>query len=183
MPFNENNLTGFPLGYRRARRSRVYSKDGKKILLAEFYFDSRGLPHRDPDEGPAIRRFNFDGSPYSVEYRWHGLLHRDGAPARLVYEFDGQTFQHQSWYRFGRIHRRDGPAWIERHVNGLTKDARWYLHSYRFRDPQVGPWMIWYNDNGTIRETHMSEEIPSRPEPTLSWLRTTFGRQLAPLEL
>jgi hypothetical protein len=186
MPFGETpSYTQFPLGYKRARRSRVYSEDGRRILLAEFYFDSRGLPHREPDEGPAIRTFNADGLPFLIQYRWHGLLHRDldRGPACLYYQGDDQTWEHESWYRYGRLHRRNGPALIERYANGLTKYAEWALHGYEFREPHGGPYRITYDENGSVTGEDWSEGNPPNRQASLKWLRQKFGRQVTPLKL
>ena len=57
------------------------------------------------------------------EWRLHGELHRDGAPA--IERANGDKF----WYHHGALHREDGPA-IERADGSKT----WWLHSKLHRE-------------------------------------------------
>ena len=53
-----------------------------------------------------------------------GRLHRDDGPAYLETRADGS--QSMGWYRDGMLYRVDGPAWIDLQSDG-TRSERWYL--------------------------------------------------------
>jgi hypothetical protein len=53
-----------------------------------------------------------------------GRLHRDDGPAYVEIREDGS--QSMGWYRDGKLHRADGPAWIDLHADG-SRSERWYL--------------------------------------------------------
>jgi hypothetical protein len=154
---------------------KVETEDGRGLILREYHFDSRRLLHRDPEEGPAFIERYLDGSLSYVKYVWHGLLHRDGGPARLSYGTDG-FIVNEEWCRFNLVHRdpRDGPAiqtWLR---EGEAEFISYSLYGYPFRDPREGPYG-WSVKGGKITGERFTAETPPRPKPPLSWLRETYG--------
>ncbi|MBB5048532.1 hypothetical protein HNR60_003299 [Rhodopseudomonas rhenobacensis] len=112
-----------------------------------------GRLHRDPSEGPAfVLRDEYDGSVIFLEYRWHGRLHRVGAPAFILYvgRFrSGTQAIREEYYVSGRLHRdpAEGPAVIERNgATGTVVDEAYYVKNALHRDPTDGPAEIYRND-------------------------------------
>lgn len=77
----------------------------------------------------------------TVEYRLHGKLHRMDGPAWI------QKGGAQKWFHAGRMHREDGPAWIVPRFF-----ARFYKEGHKHRSD--GPaiifsqgTMFWFNNN------------------------------------
>jgi YD repeat-containing protein len=152
---------------------RGISTDGNERLLGELHFDARRMPHREPEEGPAIFMTWPSGTPKIIEYRWHGYLHRDRAPAAFVYDEDG-TLVRETWARFGRWHRKDGPASIER--VGEKAEEQWWIQGYAFRDTS---WWLLYDlkdelDDGLFEDWVLKGGLPERI-PSAAVLRRWFG--------
>lgn len=65
----------------------------------------------------ATYRILYDG----LEMHFHcGLLHRDNAPAVI-------TAVYVEWYRYGKLHRTDGPArvFLQTRIMEWYEDNRW----------------------------------------------------------
>jgi hypothetical protein len=160
--------------YRLPHSVKVETTDGRGLILREYHFDARRLLHRDPEEGPAFIERYEDGSLSYVKYVWHGMLHRDGGPARLSYASDG-FIVNEDWCRFNRPHRdpRDGPAMMTFFSEGEA-EVTCALYGYPFRDPTEGPYE-WIVKGGKIVEGRFTAETPPSPKPPLSWFRKTYG--------
>jgi hypothetical protein len=169
-----------PFGkFRAPYIERCVSTDGRNRLLTELHFDARRMPHREPQEGPAIFLCHPSGQPKVIEYRWHGFLHRDGGPASLVYEADG-TLMTEEWSRFGRCHRKDGPAYM--HREGSRVYYQWWLHGYNYRDPTF--WSRYdqeYELDDDLFDDWVMNQGPPRHLPTRRQLRRHFGEIAATL--
>jgi hypothetical protein len=154
---------------------RTEVNDGYSLSIREYHFDARGLLHRDPDDGPAYVH-RYAGEIQKVEYRWHGLLHREDGPALLTYNAGEPEIE--GWFRFNRCHRdpRDGPAYVCWGLDRIPMIYSYYLHDYDFRDPRAGPHSIIF-DKKTGEEVgwHYLDEIPPSPKPPYSWFRKTYG--------
>ena len=75
-----------------------------------------GELHR--DGAPAIERANGDKF-----WLHHGALHRDGAPA--IELADGS----KEWHLHGKLHREDGPA-----IELADGSKEWHLHDKEYKD-------------------------------------------------
>jgi hypothetical protein len=161
--------------YRVPHVLTVESRDGRRLVLCESHFDSRRMPHREPEEGPAIIETFLSGKLERVQYRWHGLFHREDGPASIIYDgMDRVTFE--GWYRFGRGHRdpRQGPA-DRFYSGGKLSEEIYRVHEYAYRDPREGPYRIEYNEAGEVTKREYRAELPPRPQPSLKWLRAVYG--------
>jgi hypothetical protein len=141
----------------------------------ERHYDGQGQLHREPDEGPAsIIRV---GDTLHLQYRWHGLFHREREPAKLSFDLKTGFVWMQVYYRYGVIHRdpREGPA-LQNWVTEKECDViAWYWHGYEYRDPREGPRSFVFSRYGNPRNKIYSEEIPPVSPPTRRWLRETYG--------
>lgn len=91
------------------------------LVLDVFYFVSTGRIFGIRQEHKAENLNYYRG--WIKTWRRAGLLHREGAPAKVWP--DG----HQQWFRYGRVHRADGPAII-------TKDGEygWWFNGWKCYD-------------------------------------------------
>ena len=70
-------------------------------------------------------------------------FHRIGGPASIARDPTTSMVLEELWYRYGKLHREDGPAIIRRAPDGKTKYTSWYqdgeLIPYRKRPKTAGP--------------------------------------------
>jgi hypothetical protein len=52
--------------------------------------------------------------------------HRIGAPASIARDPTTGVVLEEEWYRYGKLHREDGPAIIRRAPDGKVKYTSWY---------------------------------------------------------
>jgi hypothetical protein len=154
------------------------SASDPSLVLIEYHFDERGLLHREPAEGPALLQHSRDGELYLIEFRWHGLLHRDDDEPAVISYNPGGVIGHKWWFRYGRRHRDQnrGPAVIIYNFD-VDEEHRYYAHGYTYRDPRTGPQFAQYNDGKVVDEGY-SSDAPDRPKPRARWLRSTYGPQV-----
>lgn len=95
-----------------------------KIIDAYWYKD--GKLHR--DNGPAVDRG--DNGTEKIWYR-HGIRHRDGdLPAYIADTETGRVFI-EGYYKDGKKHRENGPAYIVYSPDGTANTKQWYLNDTR----------------------------------------------------
>ena len=63
---------------------------------------------------------------------WKGFLYREGGPAIIRYNEDG-SIKCESWYINGVKHREDGPAIISYKTDGSIRHEEWYWCGLRHR--------------------------------------------------
>jgi len=155
--------------------SRVCSESPRR-KVGQLFVDSRGLVHRDPDEGPAYW-YQKCGDSHKY-YIWHGLFHRVGEPAVIITE--DRRLREYVWFRHGRFHRplADGPSETEKN-NPLAPsktERRYYMHGHRYQTPQEGGQRLHTDE-------HINEKCEGRfpraygerrQEAAVSWLRQKY---------
>lgn len=78
-----------------------------------------------------------------------GKLHRENGPAWIEYDENGKVIE-ERWYQMGRLHREDGPAIIKYFLNEKVKNEVWYKDDLLHRED--GPAWIEYDIDGGIIE-------------------------------
>jgi hypothetical protein len=84
-------------------KNGIIHRDGDKpAKISKYgeYWYKNGIIHRDGDKPAVI-------SQLKQEWRVGGLLHREGDKPAVIY-----TTGRQEWYRYGKLHRINGPAII-----------------------------------------------------------------------
>jgi antitoxin component YwqK of YwqJK toxin-antitoxin module len=74
-----------------------------------------------------------------IQYQgWYknGKLHNENGPAFISYYKNGQI-NYQHWYINGEIHNENGPALIYYYENGQIKFQDWYINGEELSDPQI----------------------------------------------
>lgn len=114
-----------PLRRLLLRLPHIEPRIRQHVLATRIEYRYRGLLHNDNDQ-PAV----IDDNGEHLWFR-HGLLHRDGGPARTWTRPGGWTssapagyradFPRLEWYRDGERHREDGPALI----HGDSREEYW----------------------------------------------------------
>jgi hypothetical protein len=109
-------------GGRRIREEHLHHCDiGPAIIvsrldmaLVEHIYEElwccAGKAHK--EDGPAYKRYKWNGDVEVEEYHISGNLHRDGAPARIERPYDDGTVYVEDYYSDGQRHRDNGPARI-----------------------------------------------------------------------
>jgi len=98
---------------------------GRKL---EGWLKERGCPldslgpFASGDFEPAEVRRKDDGSTVEKYYRY-GKLHRENGPAFIERNADGSTYD--GYYRDGKHHREEGPARVWRRADGWTMEEYW----------------------------------------------------------
>jgi len=72
----------------------------------------------------------------------------DGDPAETLFTEDGKVAI-QRWYEYGKLHRVDGPAYIDYYESGEVKHEIWFANGKYHRAD--GSAMIWYYRSGEVR--------------------------------
>lgn len=117
--------------------------------IKEIYYIN-GVSSR--NRGPAINLYNYDDNGTNLiyklnEYHTNGIRHsKNDLPAVIIYRLVNNKLlaTHYEYYRYGKLHRVDGPAIIEiSMVNGKQK-----VHEY-------------YYDNGVIKKPYNVPHILS----------------------
>ncbi len=75
------------------------------------------------EDGPAVLKWNSDGSLRREEWHQNGELHREGDPAVTVWA-GGKVFQ-RHWCLHGRDHRDDGPSFRVFNPDGSLHSEFW----------------------------------------------------------
>lgn len=93
----------------------------------------------------------------------NGLLHAGpmGEPSAATFDPDGYPLRH-AWHAFGEYHRIDGPAKIDFHHRTDKPMTERFMIDGKPRPPEVGPFRICWNDDGTLWREEFAE--PSRPQ-------------------
>ena len=65
----------------------------------------------------------------------------------IVYRPDGSV-QWEEWLENGKLHRLDGPAWIEYRPDGSVESEKWWENGKRHR--LDGPAQIGYRPDGSV---------------------------------
>jgi hypothetical protein len=124
------------------------NRKGERVL--EVYHKD-GLVHRDPAEGPALRKVEWGSE--RLEYWREGKPHRDEAdgPAIIIrYEHTAQVWLEQYMHE-GELHRVGGPASTLRGSNANIFSETWYRNGKLHRDPAEGPALTVWNEDGSVK--------------------------------
>ena len=92
----------------------------------------------------------FESSDGYVREKWLndcGLLHREGAPAYILYDDEHHIVCEEFCFN-GEYHRDGGPAAIQYNKKGAIINERYSFRGKEHRDD--GPAVTWYNDDGSI---------------------------------
>ena len=162
----------------------IYKSDGKTMISQDWYINDK--LHRDDGpaqitintnddieyiehvwyfnnavhrtDGPAKMNYTGIDTMTKVSEVWYnkGVRHRVNAPAETHWDKNGNIIQ-TIWYKYNRIHRDDGPAYMVRSYepgpdisHGIMAENYdvWYEEGIRHREGQ--PAEIWYNSKGKI---------------------------------
>ena len=74
-----------------------------------------------------------DGSIRYEEWYRNGKRHREDGPAWIRYLPDGSV-AYDTWYQNGKRHREDGPAFIRYYPNGFGESEEWYWYGEKAED-------------------------------------------------
>lgn len=116
------------------------------VAIKETYRQDHKV-HRDPGEGPAlIQRCSQTGAAWLEEYRVNGMLHRTDGPASIERNMDGTLFRVQ-YFQNGKLHRdpTEGPADVMYGQSGAVFHEQYMLRGRHHRDPKNGPAEIVYD--------------------------------------
>ena len=96
------------------------------ILLERFYNFNTTSPNYILDLPNYICKIIF---PSLLRVSWYknGLLHREEAPALIVYFSDGRI-SIETWYKNGKEHREEGPALIEYFNDGRIQREEYWVN-------------------------------------------------------
>lgn len=106
-------------------RTTTYDFNTSKPSQDEWFKGGEDNRHR--DDGPAVVRYNEDGSISTEEYYQNNEYHRDGGPA-ITYYFPSGKPSSEAWYQSGELHREGGPAQIGYNENGTSFSEKWFLN-------------------------------------------------------
>ena len=129
--------------------TREYYKTNSGDKIEEYYKDSDGNIHSDPDFPSAIvYQRGEDGRMYRKleEYRHHGKVDRPGEPAVITYHPDGSVASETFW-RDGKRHRDDGPAGADFDSHGNTLSESWWKDGKRHREDGPAKTRFWEGTN------------------------------------
>jgi antitoxin component YwqK of YwqJK toxin-antitoxin module len=79
-------------------------------------------------------------------YNKAGELHRDGFPAVIHYNKNGQRFS-EGWYKDDKLHRDDLPALVRYYKSGGKSEEAWYKDGVAYRGGDL-PHVVYYRENG-----------------------------------
>lgn len=70
---------------------------------------------------------SFEGVNGNQSWHQYGMLHRTGAPARII--CDGEGLDGTWWFHYNKLHRIGGPA-----VELANGDQQWYFYGMKHRE-------------------------------------------------
>lgn len=78
----------------------------------------------------------------------NNILHKTNGPAYVEKYING-IIKKEEWYIEGKLHCKNGPAYIERYIDGTIKKQEWYTNNIIGSDE--GPAIIEYYNDGMIK--------------------------------
>lgn len=95
---------------------------------------------------------------YAYSLLWSEKLHREDGPA-YVENYHNGSVKYQAYYRYNIKHREDGPASIYYHDNGNISSCYYYKNGFSHRED--GPAYISYHDNRDVMyiEYYLNDEL------------------------
>ena len=97
--------------------------------IRETWINKEGLIHR--KGSPAVTlRYRKDEEPFFEEWCRNGMLHREGASARIDNFLGVET---KEWFENGLAHRNDGSAVTIKFQNGIIGTEKWFKHGKEHR--------------------------------------------------
>ena len=61
-------------------------------------------------------------------------LYEQAQPEKRVEYYTDGSVQYEVWYKNGKLHREDGPAWIGYLPDGSVEYESWYWHDKQLKD-------------------------------------------------
>jgi hypothetical protein len=118
-----------------------------KVVRRAYVVDN--VPHRDDNDGPAEIQYDDSGNNRLCEkYYKHGKLHRVSSPAVVVRSPSGIITRYEYWTD-GVCTRADNkPAVAEWSAVGSMSMQKYMVGGQLHRNPECGPAVIIYRDNG-----------------------------------
>jgi hypothetical protein len=113
--------------HREGDKPAIYQSDSDGTFVFEHYF--KGNLHRDNEQAAVSR---YDGTVWRYEWYKHGLKHRDGDKPAVIYDWNSGKLV-RIWFKQGRRHRENGPAFTRVQPWGDTREE-WYYYGKRHRN-------------------------------------------------
>ena len=99
-----------------------------------------------PNNTEIVESFYNSGEIESKQWWINGKLHREEGPAFIEYSKSGEI-EYVAWWLNGKRHRTDGPAMLKYYESGEIQHEEWYLNDELHRED--GPAGIEYYDSNT----------------------------------
>jgi antitoxin component YwqK of YwqJK toxin-antitoxin module len=91
--------------------------------------------------------YRANGKVSNESYYLNDKLHRENGPAFIDYDANGKVY-YESYYLNDKLHRENGPAYIAYDENGKVSSEQYYLNGNTHREN--GPACITYDKNGKV---------------------------------
>lgn len=115
-----------------------------------------------------VRYYSSIELKYTETWKLDGKIHRSDGPAFIEYYPDG-NLKREDWKIHGDFCRSDGPAYIQYYSNGQAKIQEWIFNNLAHRSD--GPAYIHYHEDGIIKHFRWYKDGRDINDQILEYMR------------